>query len=75
MKTQIITFALLLATLGFTSCKNSETTAPETPVAIEAPAQAEPAVQAPESTAKDSAKANEKEAKEANEKNEKNEKE
>jgi len=46
MKTQIITLAVLLATLSFTSCKNSETPSPETPVAIELPGQAEPTLQA-----------------------------
>ncbi|WP_298154206.1 hypothetical protein [Flavobacterium sp.] len=39
MKTQIITFGLLLAAISFTSCKNNEGVPQETPAATEAPIQ------------------------------------
>lgn len=71
MKTQIITFGLLLVALSFTSCKNNETTAPDAPVTTVAPTQADSTMQAPVAVAKDSVKTSEKGENEANEKNEK----
>ena len=67
MKTQILTFILLLATLSFTSCKNNKTQASETAVPMEAPAPREQTMQTTETRSKDSVKANEKD----NDKNEK----
>ncbi|CAM2882847.1 hypothetical protein [Flavobacterium frigoris] len=70
MKPQIITFALLLAVLSFTSCKNNETTTPETPIAKAATTQVDSINQLPATAVKDYTKSSEKEENEANEKNE-----
>lgn len=71
MKTQIITFGLLLAALSVTSCKNNETPPESAPVTTAAPAQPEATTQAPPAVAKDSVKPTEKGENEADEKNEK----
>lgn len=71
MKTQIITFGLLLAALSVTSCKNNETPTEPIPVTTAAPAQPVATTQAPPAVAKDSVKPAEKGENEANEKNEK----
>lgn len=74
MKTQIFTFALLFATLSFTSCKNNEAPQAETPVTttqVEPTTQAEPTTQVIDTTAKATTKTPEKEENEANEKNDK----
>ncbi|MEO8236052.1 MAG: hypothetical protein ABI549_11605 [Flavobacterium sp.] len=68
MKTQILTFALLVATLSFTSCKNNEAPQAETAVTT---TQAEPTTQVQDTTAKATTKTSEKEENEANEKNDK----
>lgn len=74
MKTQIFTFALLVATLSFTSCKNNEAPQPETPATttqIAPTTQAEPTTQVQDTMAKATTKTPEKEENEANEKNDK----
>lgn len=68
MKSQIFTFALLVATLSFTSCKNNEAPQTDTPVAT---TQVEPTTQVPDTTAKATKKTPENEENEANEKNDK----
>lgn len=68
MKTQIITFGLLLAVLSFTSCKNNETVPQETPVTETVPTRVD-TTQTTTST-NDTAKAKEKEENESDEKNE-----
>lgn len=70
MKTQIITFGVLLIALNFTSCKNNEAPAPETPTTAVAPTQVDSTKQTA-TTPKDSVKTAEKVENEANEKNEK----
>lgn len=71
MKTQIITFSLLLAALSVTSCKNNEASTEAAPVTTTAPTQPETTTPAPRAVAKDSVKPVEKDEDEANEKNEK----
>lgn len=71
MKTQIITFGLLLATLSVASCKNNETQPEPVPVTTAAPAQPEATTHAAPAVAKDSVKPAEKGENEADEKNEK----
>lgn len=66
MKSQIFTFALLVTTLSFTSCKNNETAQGETPVTT---TQVEPTTQVQDTTAKASKNTPENEENEANEKN------
>ena len=63
MKTQIITFGLLLAALNFTACKNNEAPAPEAPIKTAAPTPIDSTMQAPVTAAKDSLKPAEKEGK------------
>lgn len=75
MKMQIITFGLLITAFSFTACKNTETAAPETPVAIELPGGTEPTAQPTQALAKDSVTAKAKPEKAENESDEKNEKE
>lgn len=70
MKTQIITFGVLLVALNFTSCKNNEATAPETPVTNPTIAQVDSTKQT-STTPKDSVKAAEKGEKGENEADEK----
>ena len=70
MKTQIITFGLVLAALSVTSCKNNEASTEPTPVTTEVPTPPE-VTQAPPAAAKDSVKPAEKSENEADEKNEK----
>ena len=78
MKTQIITIALLLATLSFTSCKNNEAKSTENQVATEPTTQVEVATPVKDTTAKTTEEANEKSSekgeKNENEANEKNDK-
>lgn len=74
MKTQIFTFAVLVSTLSFTSCKNNEAPQAETPVTttqVAPTTQAEPPAQVQDTTAKTTTKTLEKEENEANEKNDK----
>jgi len=66
MKTQILTFGLLLIALSFTSCKNSETKAPETTVTTTT---ADTTAQQPITAVNDSVQPAEKVENEANEKN------
>lgn len=66
MKTQILTFGLLLIALSFTSCKKSETPAPDTAVTTTA---FDSTMQQPATAVKDSVKPAEKGENEANEKN------
>ncbi len=70
MKTKIITLGVLLVALNFTSCKNNEAPAPETPTTTVAPTQVDTTNQTA-ATPKDSIVPAEKGEKEANEKNEK----
>jgi len=70
MKTQIITFSFLIAALTVTSCKNSETAVPETPVTT-APSVVDTTMQKPAPTVKDTVKTTEKNEKGENEANEK----
>ncbi len=74
MKTQSITFGLLLLALSLTSCKNSEAPAPEAPVSAVATTTVDSVAPQQITIAKDSLKPAEKEGKEENEANEKNEK-
>lgn len=73
MKTQNITFGLLLIALSFTSCKNNEKVAAETPLTTNATL--DTIKQTEQTAVKDSLikeeKTNEKGENEANEKNEK----
>lgn len=75
MKTQIITFGLLLVAISFTSCKNNEAMPQETPITTEIPIQtdATPTDTTKQSPAVDKVvtKASEKEEKDENEASEK----
>ena len=67
MKTQLITFGLLIAALTVTSCKNNEALAPETQATI-APTAVDTTMQKTATTVIDSIKPSEKGENEANEK-------
>lgn len=71
MKTQILTFGLLLVALSFTSCKKSETPAPETtaPETTVTTTAVDTTIQQPVTAVTDSVKPAEKVENEANEKN------
>lgn len=74
MKTQIITFGLLLVATSFTSCKKNQTVPQQTTVTATAPTQVD-STKVTVTTTKDSVNVTEKGEKGEYESNEKNEKE